>query len=288
MELHWPLILFTFFVAWASGLFASQCVLLLKGEGKKAQIPALACSMGLLAVGGISVFFHLQHWDRIFNGFGHLSSPITQELICVVLLVIAAVVLFAFLRKEEVPSAVCVVGIVIAVIMVAVMAHSYMMASRPTWNSFGWILAVLGNACVLGPATMMLLLAFAKDESQTMAPKLALIGGGVNAVTTILYLLLIMGAASQFSSVEYWVDPTRPAQALLTAGSFSPFAGENMLPSMIAIVAALAAAGVAFAGSKNSKIALPSAGACLALAVIAAIAVRIVFFQTGASVFMLF
>ena len=24
-------------------------------------------------VSGIAVFFHLQHWDRIFNGFGHLQ-----------------------------------------------------------------------------------------------------------------------------------------------------------------------------------------------------------------------
>ena len=74
MELQWPLILFTTLLAWAAGLFGAQALYLLRGEGKRAQMPALIMSVVLLAVGGIAVFFHLEHWERIFNGFGHLTS----------------------------------------------------------------------------------------------------------------------------------------------------------------------------------------------------------------------
>ena len=86
MELQWPLILFTTLLAWAAGLFAAQCLWALRGKGGRAQMPALITSAALLVVGGIAVFFHLAHWERIFNGFGHLTSGITQELIAIIVL----------------------------------------------------------------------------------------------------------------------------------------------------------------------------------------------------------
>ena len=78
MELQWPLILFTTLTAWACGTFGAAGVLALKGAGKKSQQLLAVVSCVLLAAGGIAVFFHLQHWERIFNGFGHLTSGITQ------------------------------------------------------------------------------------------------------------------------------------------------------------------------------------------------------------------
>ncbi|HIT50747.1 MAG TPA: dimethyl sulfoxide reductase anchor subunit, partial [Candidatus Aveggerthella excrementigallinarum] len=98
MELQWPLIIFTTLLAWSCGVFAAQGALALKGEGKEVQLPALVTSVVLLAVSGVAVFFHLQHWERIFNGFGHITSGITQELIAIVVFVVVAVVYFAMLR----------------------------------------------------------------------------------------------------------------------------------------------------------------------------------------------
>ena len=88
MELQWPLILFTTLVAWSAGLFGTQALLAAGGHAKKAQVPAWIASAVLLAAGGIAVFFHLEHWERIFNGFGHLTSGITQELIAIVVLAV--------------------------------------------------------------------------------------------------------------------------------------------------------------------------------------------------------
>ena len=79
MELQWPLIIFTTLVAWSAGLFGTQALMAVFGVGKRAQVPAWVVSAVLLAAGGIAVFFHLEHWERIFNGFGHITSGITQD-----------------------------------------------------------------------------------------------------------------------------------------------------------------------------------------------------------------
>ena len=108
MELQWPLILFTTFVAWSAGLFGAQGAAALAGEGRRAQMPALIGSAALLAVGGVAVFFHLEHFERIFNGFGNPTSGITQELVCVVVVGALMVVAFVVLRRaaggDEAPA----------------------------------------------------------------------------------------------------------------------------------------------------------------------------------------
>ena len=101
MELQWPLILFTTLVAWSAGLFGTQALMAGFGVGKRAQVPAWVASAVLLAAGGIAVFFHLEHWERIFNGFGHLTSGITQELIAIVVLAVVAIVYLVLMRKSD-------------------------------------------------------------------------------------------------------------------------------------------------------------------------------------------
>ena len=101
MELQWPLILFTTFLAWSAGVFGTQAIAALKGKFKKAQLPALITSFVLLVIGGIAVFFHLEHWERIFNGFGNITSGITQELIAIVVIVVIMVVYFIFIKKDD-------------------------------------------------------------------------------------------------------------------------------------------------------------------------------------------
>ena len=149
MELQWPLILFTTLVAWSAGLFGTQALLAAGGHAKKAQMPAWVASAVLLAAGGIAVFFHLEHWERIFNGFGHITSGITQELIAIVVLAVVAIAYLAMMRRSDdgatVPKWLCWVAVAVCVILVAVMAHSYTMAARPAWDSVLWILYVLGK-----------------------------------------------------------------------------------------------------------------------------------------------
>lgn len=69
MEIQIPLVIFTSFLAWAAGIFGTQCILALQKRGGAVQLPALICSAVVLVVGGIAVVFHLTHPFNLFNGF---------------------------------------------------------------------------------------------------------------------------------------------------------------------------------------------------------------------------
>ena len=232
MELQWPLIVFTTLVAWSAGLFGTQALMAAFGVGKKAQVPAWIASAVLLAVGGIAVFFHLEHWERIFNGFGHLTSGITQELIAIVVLAAVAVAYLVMLRKSDdgasVPKWLAWLSVALSVALVAVMAHSYTMAARPAWDSVLWILYVLGNACVLGPATFAFLMAAAPPAGQPAgraadagapAGLAALVGAAANALAALAFAIFLQLSAGSFADVGYYFDPTHPTEAMADAAA---------------------------------------------------------------------
>lgn len=101
MEIQWPLILFTFFNCLAGGIFLMQGILTLSGKGKAMQFVSCVSAIVALAIGGLSVFFHLQHPLRMLNGFGHITSGITIELIFVIVFAIAVVLYFLMMRRSE-------------------------------------------------------------------------------------------------------------------------------------------------------------------------------------------
>ena len=206
MELQWPLILFTTLTAWGCGVLGGAGALALKGAGKKSQQLLAIMSCVLLAAGGIAVFFHLQHWERIFNGFGHVTSGITQELIAIVAFVAVAVAYFAMARKSDdggtLPKGMAWVAIAISVILAAVCAHSYTMPARPAWDSVFEVLSIVGAACLLGPATCAVVLA-AKGEEIGECGLPAVAGSAIGAVCTAAYAAFIQLSAGAFSQVGY-------------------------------------------------------------------------------------
>ncbi len=289
MELQWPLILFTTLVAWSAGLFGTQAVLAAGGHAKKSQMPAWAASAVLLAAGGVAVFFHLEHWERIFNGFGHLTSGITQELIAIVVLAVVAVAYLVVMRRSEdgatVPRWLCWLSVAVCVVLVAVMAHSYTMAARPAWDSVLWILYVLGNACALGPCTMALVMAAVGDD---VAPAglPALAGTAIAAVAAVAFAIFLQMSAGSFAEVGFYFDPTHP-----TAG-MADVAGAVAAQAPLLWAGAVAIGGVlpllaAFMGRKSANWKLWGAVAVVC-ALIGAVCLRVVFYELGLSVFMFY
>ena len=179
MELQWPLILFTTLTAWACGVFGGAGVLALKGAGEKSQQLLAILSCALLALGGIAVFFHLQHWERIFNGFGHITSGITQELIAIVVFVVIAVAYFvSWLRKSDdggIAARVdgCGVAIAISVVLAAVCAHSYMMPARPADSVLRRLHRGRRLACSARPPARWVLAAKGEDAGACGLPAVA-------------------------------------------------------------------------------------------------------------------
>ena len=292
MELQWPLILFTTLVAWSAGLFGTQALMAVFGVGKKAQVPAWVCSAVLLAAGGIAVFFHLEHWERIFNGFGHLTSGITQELIAIVVLAVVAIVYLVLMRKSDdgasVPKWLAWVSVALSVVLVAVMAHSYTMAARPAWDSALWILYVLGNACVLGPATFALLSALAAGgpRDQPAAGLAALAGAALNALAALAFAAFLQLSAGSFADVGLYFDPTHPTKAMADAAATVASQAPLLWLGAVA-VGAIVPLAAAFLGRRtgNWKLWVPVA---IAAALVGAVCMRVVFYNLGLSVFMFY
>lgn len=293
MELQWPLIIFTTLTAWSAGLFATQAWFAFKGEARKSQLASLVVSVVLLAISGIAVFTHLQHWERIFNGFGHLTSGITQELIAIVLLIVVAFVFFVYLRRSEdgtVPKVVAVLAMAISVILVVVMAHSYMMAARPVWDTPLWILYVLGNACVLGPATFAVIMAVRGDEADFMS-KTVVAGSLVNAVTSIIYVIAMQFAGSSYVSVGYHIDPTDPSRAIVDPSSMGLLGDQALIIWVFVIlVGAVVPAVLSICGGRQGQKASWKVlgGAIVIAALIGAVCLRVAFYQMGIPVISLY
>ena len=301
MELQWPLIVFTTLVAWSAGLFGTQALMAVFGVGKKAQVPAWVCSAVLLAAGGIAVFFHLEHWERIFNGFGHLTSGITQELIAIVVLAVVAVAYLVLMRKSDdgasVPKWLAWLSVALSVALVAVMAHSYTMAARPAWDSVLWILYVLGNACVLGPATFLLLSALAAggpgDQPAERAAGAgapaglaALAGAALNALAALAFAAFLQLSAGSFADVGLYFDPTHPTRAMADAAA-TVGAQAPLLWLGVVAVGAIVPLAAAFVGRRtgNWKLWAPVA---IAAALVGAVCMRVAFYNLGLSVFMFY
>ncbi len=292
MELQWPLILFTTLVAWSAGLFGTQALMAFGGHGKKAQLPAWVCAAVLLVAGGISVFFHLQHWERIFNGFGHITSGITQELIAIVVLAVVAVAYLVAMRRSEdgasVPKWLAAVAVAVSALLVVVMAHSYTMAARPAWDTVLWILYVAGNACALGPATMAVLMAVRGDGVKPVGVP-ALAGAAVAAVTAVAFAAFLQASGGSFADVGYYIDPTSPTAGMLdasaTVASQAPllWGGAVVVGALVPLVAAAIGWRKATAGSWKVW------GSVAVVAALAgALCLRVVFYNLGLSVFMFY
>lgn len=294
MELQWPLILFTTFVAWSAGLFASQAIYALRGEGAKSQMAAWVTAAVLLVVGGVAVFLHLEHWERIFNGFGHISSGITQELIAIVVLAVVAVAYLVCLRRAEargdaaMPAWICWAAIVVSVALVVVMAHSYMMAARPAWNTVLQLFSLIGAACVLGPATMMLVCGV-RGERVSFGSTLLVAGAIVNAVCVVAYAVYLQTIEGAFAPVEFFFDSTSPNAGLVdVAGMVAAHALVLWIGAVaVGAVAPLACAYAAKRVEATRKRTCLSAGA-VCCAVAGAICLRMVFYSLGASAFLIF
>lgn len=295
MELQWPLILFTTFIAWSAGTFGAQGVLAIKGERFKAQLPLLIAELVIMAIGGIAVFFHLQHWERIFNGFGHISSGITQELIGIILMVVVMVVYFAQLRQRDdgtVPKWCGVLAIAVALVLIVAMGHSYMMASRPAWDSVVQICSLFGAACVLGPATVAACMAFCGDDPNAISP-FVLGGSIVNAVATIGYLVVMGAAQSAYVSVGYYYDPTQIARGMIdfesATGLFAGMRGPLVVVTVVLVLVAVVLALIARRNAADQAKRWKGLGIAIAVAgVLAAIVLRVVFYELGAAVYMFF
>ena len=289
MHPEWPLILFTFFLCVAGGALGAQGLLNVMGKGKKMQLASLVTALAALVVGGLSVFMHLQHWERIFNGFGHITSGITQELIGCVALAIVIVAWFVVLRGgKPVPKALAWATLAVAVLMMVATAHSYLMPARPAWG-LALVAFYLGNACLLGAAAVWLISILKKDEAvEATGIQLTFIAALVQIVADVVFVIAC--AMAKIAQFGYYADPTSMTTAPTHVDSLMTVMVSGAGAPMFwgSIVSVIVAAACAFVAKKK-------VGASKTLMVVAAIGAlatsvmfRVLIYQLGYPVVLMY
>ena len=225
-EIEWPLVVFTFFMALAGGLLAMLGYLSMRKKmSRKFQMSMLVVTLVMFAIGGIGVFMHLQHWERIFNGFGHLSSPITHEFIGVVVFLVVMALYFLFMYRSDesrVPTWVGAVTVVCGLGMPVLSGLSYMMAADPVWNTWCLIVFYLFDAVMMGGIGAIIVAKAVKEDAVCGDSALVSLVGAVGRVATIIvYAVVINSLGGGYVDVEYYFDPTLPDTAMVDAQAFS-------------------------------------------------------------------
>ena len=205
------------------------------------------------------------------------------------------------MRKSDdgasVPKWLAWLSVALSVVLVAVMAHSYTMAARPAWDSALWILYVLGNACVLGPATFALLSALAaggpRDQPAERAADAgapaglaALAGAAINALATLAFAAFLQLSAGSFADVGLYFDPTHPTKAMADAAATVASQAPLLWLGAVA-VGAIVPLAAAFLGRRTGNWRLWAPAAIIA-ALVGAVCMRVVFYNLGLSVFMFY
>jgi anaerobic dimethyl sulfoxide reductase subunit C (anchor subunit) len=299
MELQWTLMIFTLFICLGAGIFAVQGFLAAMEKGNKIQSLCLAASLVAIIIGGTGSFLHLQHWERLFNGFGHLSSGITQELIAIVVFVVVMLLYFIVLKRSkdgQVPKWAGVSAVVFSVALVVIMSHSYNMAARPVWDTpLLWVYYII-NAILFGGLAVAVISGLKKkgdSGGMQLAVRVSIIGGLLQAVITAAYAFYFTIASSTFTTVGYYFDPTHPTKEMIDpSGVFSSvFSGENALLFWggVVVLGVLVPLALAFlARSADSRKVTLFAGIGLVCALLGGLAFRAIFYLLGFSVFVFY
>lgn len=250
---EFPLFLFTTLVGLAAGGYAANvaCDLVLKRSGDKRGLVFTAVCLVLLAAGSLAVTAHLHHPERVLNAFSNLSSSLTQEGIAAMVLGVLLVADVAVQAKRKAACApLRAVGAVVALAMVAVMAHAYF----TVWGNAAW--ARPETLAFFVVCTLACGFAFAAAVFGDVAAdkRFAVVG----CVLQVLSAAALAAEAAAFAGVGF---------------SPVPFAAGCVLSLAAAVAAAVPAAKPQVAGTCGKVV--------FALSLVALLVARYAFYATG-------
>jgi len=212
MEIQWPLVFFTLLAGLGAGTFAMVAISEWWGKAERARLPGAVTVLVALAAAGVASVLHLGHPERIFNALGHVGSGIFFEMLLIGLTGLAAVAYILALRagsSAATRKGIATVGLVLAAMLAFIVGYSYVLPSRPAWNTLLLPLLFIASAAVLGCFCFYLWAALRGADEGTIAGlnRATLIALAAQAVLLIAFLVHL--AASPFP------NPTRSPLRLL-------------------------------------------------------------------------
>lgn len=218
MGSEWSLVFFTSFVDLGCGLFVALAINEWFNLNPQVRWRGAVVVLIALAIGGFSSVLHLGHPERIFGALGHPTSGIFIESsmmgitgICVLAYI------FALNRNASAQSlkVITLIGAIPAFILAFAVGDSYVMSSRPAWNTLVIPFAYLGSAAVLGAFAYMMLVV---NPSERLVSKLKLLTQGLLAIQAVLMIAYLVVLA-----IAPYGDASRSATQVLMGGFSSLF-----------------------------------------------------------------
>ena len=212
MDTQWALVFFTLFAGLGVGLFVAVAATEWWGKAKAARLPAAAIALAALIVSGISSVLHLGHPGRIFGALGHPGSGIFLEMLLIGLTGLGVIIYIVMLTRGSSDSsrrAEATVTAVPAVVLSFAVGNSYVMSSRPAWDTIVLPLLYMATAAVMGCFALSVFTALKDDAETTKRTAWAtMVALGIQVVLLVVYLAHLSSAS--------FADPSRSAGRVLS------------------------------------------------------------------------
>lgn len=265
IAIQWPLVLFTLVAGTGGALLVPMGIAeIAKTSSKDVQFKACVASLAMLAVGGCFSLLHLASPGNVMAAVTNIGSfsGISMELILLGCTFIAALVFAVALKRTESSAALKAIGavcIVFALLFMFFSGHGYVMEARPAWNTQLLPLAYVGTVLACGAFLYALLEAMgASGKELPKVTKYVIVGACVAcAFSCAAYAVFLGPELGARSALMYW-------GGLAVCG----------------VVLSLVMGTMCFLKLEESNaVMLLSVG--LAVAVVAALALRVIMWQTG-------
>lgn len=292
MDIQWSLVLFTLFNCLAAGTLGAVAVAAILGKGEKIQMPGLVTAFAALVIGGAASYLHLQTPSRLFGQFANLSSGITRELIMTVVIGIVMVACFLVLRNKGVVSrGLGWAALAVSIVFVLVMSDSYLMASRPVWNTFFLPLYYFVQSAVFGcfAALVIAKMTGEDDALGTLLTKSALVSTGALALVVAGYVAHIGAVMGDYAGTSYVVYHVGPFTAVDASSGLARMISGDLAAlfwGLVVVVGLAIPAGVLVAkkSAQTASSFASLAGAGLVAALAGGVAFRAILYAIGSTV----
>ena len=273
MSIEWSLVFFTLFTGLAAGVFTGIAVSEWTGGAvKQIRFPGAVLTLAALIIGGGSSVLHLGHPERIFGALEQPGSGIFMEALFIGLFGLIVIFYLLALRRgasELVCRLLATFGMIPAVLLAFAVGYTYMMPSRPAWDTLILPFLYLASAAVMGCFCIAALLSGREEHP----PASAL--GTISAVFLGFQMGLTVVYLGHLTAVPY-PDASRSVTRIL-AGDLAPLFWIG-----IVLLGFLVPAFILLRAKKSGSPAMARYG--LMCVLVAGIAFRAMMFSLGSAV----
>ncbi len=276
MAVQWPLLFFSILIGISGSIMVFIGIGELMGKFKELRFTPAIIALVLLVIGGCISALHLGHPERALHILGNTTSGLSRELFAVGGLAVATFVYAILVKKEFAKPAkvFAVIAMILGIALPFIAGASYIMPSRPAWDSVTLPLMYLGTGLGLG-FLMMAALACRKcsEEDAKQAMFFALIAVTIAVIAMIAYIVWL--------AVAPWPAADRDI-ARLISGDLGLYFWLGVV--ILGIVVPLVCAVIAWKQSDDINRCAAMLWAAFACSALGGVAIRVIMYLMASSV----